>query len=316
MGRWHKLEQRDIEHIAKDVVEHGLPTKYVADLFGVSQRRVQQIAKYYRETGEVPILKKPGRKPYRKYSRRLEEVIEMYAKKHGLGATGIAKLLRRKRGIKIDNNYVHKVLKMKGLAREERNKKGRKRPWVRYEREHSLSAVHMDWYYNSELDVWVCPVLDDASRFLLAIIETKSATAEASIKVLNEAYEKYSYLRPIQEVVVDHGTQFTANRRDKRGKVKHRFEKYCEEKGIKLVFTRYNHPQSNGKVERFFQTYQRFRGKFASVEEFRDWYNRVRPHFSLDLRTPEKVFYEKVADIVFGEFWNFAERQQEVMSDD
>ena len=89
---------------------------------------------------------------------------------------------------------------------------------------------------------------------------------------------------------------------------------YCEEKGIKLVFTRYNHPQSNGKVERFFQTYQRFRGVFANVEEFRDWYNRVRPHFSLDLRTPEKVFYEKVADIVFGEFWNFAERQQEVMT--
>jgi len=25
------------------------------------------------------------------------------------------------------------------------------------------------------------------------------------------------------------------------------------------------------------------------------------------------VFYEKVADIVFGEFWNFAEKQQEAM---
>ena len=39
MGKWHKLEQRDIGHIAKDVVEHGLPTKYVVDLFEVSQRR-------------------------------------------------------------------------------------------------------------------------------------------------------------------------------------------------------------------------------------------------------------------------------------
>ncbi len=36
--------------------------------------------------------------------------------------------------------------------------------------------------------------------------------------------------------------------------------------------------------------------------------------FSRHLRTPEKVFYEKVADMVFGEFWNFAERQQEVMT--
>ena len=34
------------------------------------------------------------------------------------------------------------------------------------------------------------------------------------------------------------------------------------------------------------------------------------------LRTPEKVFYEKVADIVLGEFWNLAKRQQEMMTDE
>ena len=75
-----------------------------------------------------------------------------------------------------------------------------------------------------------------------------------------------------------------------------------------MVFTYYNHPQSNGKVERFFQTYQRFRGKFESVEEFRDWYNKVRPHFSLDLRTPEKVFYESCGTM-FGEFWILVEKE-------
>ena len=140
-----------------------------------------------------------------------------------MGASSVAKLLRRKRGMKIDNNYVHKVLKMRGLARDEMNKKGRKKQLMGYERVHSLSAVHMDWYYNTELDVWVCPVLDDASRFLLSIIETKGPTTEASIKVLNEAYERCMYLRPIQEVIVDHGSQFTANKRDKKGSAKHRF---------------------------------------------------------------------------------------------
>ena len=217
MGKWHKLEQRDIGHIAKDVVEHGLPTKYVVDFFEVGQRKVQQIMKYYRETGAIPMLKKSSRKKFRRYSKRDKVLIIEYAKKYGLGAIGIAAVLRRKMGMKIDNNYVHKVLKMKGLAREERNKKERKKPWVRYEREHSLSAVHMDWYYNPELDVWVCAVLDDAGRFLLAIIETKNATAEASINVLDEAYERYSYLRPIQELIVVHGTQFTANKSDKKG---------------------------------------------------------------------------------------------------
>ena len=71
----------------------------------------------------------------------------------------------------------------------------------------------------------------------------------------------------------------------RKGRAKHRFEQYCEEKRIKLKFAHYNHPQSNGKVERFSQTYQRFRGEFASVEKFRGWYNKVRPHFSSDLES-------------------------------
>ena len=92
--------------------------------------------------GEIPKLKKPGRKRSRKYGKREEEIIVEYAKKYRLGATGIANLLRRKRGLKVDNNYVHKVLKMKGLAREEKNKKGRKRPWVRYDGAQFKCSAH------------------------------------------------------------------------------------------------------------------------------------------------------------------------------
>jgi len=106
------------------------------------------------------------------YRKRDEELIIKYAKKYGLGARGIAALLRRKNGMKIENNYVGKMLKMKGLASEERNNKGRKKPWV--------------------------------------------------------IYERYRYLRAIQEVIVYHGTQFTTNKRDKRGRARHRFEEHCD----------------------------------------------------------------------------------------
>ena len=56
---------------------------------------------------------------------------------------------------------------MHGYACTEPNKRIRKKPWVRYERSHSLSAVHVDWYYNPELDIWAGPVLDDTSRYVL-----------------------------------------------------------------------------------------------------------------------------------------------------
>ncbi len=82
---------------------------------------------------------------------------------------------------------MHKILLEEGLAVEELNKKGRKRPWVRYEREHALSAVHMDWFYHR--GKWVVAVLDDCSRMVLAAKECERRSVEASIAVLKEAYE-------------------------------------------------------------------------------------------------------------------------------
>lgn len=52
-------------------------------------------------------------------------------------------------------------------------------------------------------------------------------------------------------------------------------------------------PQSNGKIERFFQTYEKHRWRLGSLEEFLTFYNKVRPHMSLDwdnLKTPVAAF--------------------------
>jgi ferric-dicitrate binding protein FerR (iron transport regulator) len=56
------------------------------------------------------------------------------------------------------------------------------------------------------------------------------------------------------------------------------------------------HPQTNGKLERWFGEYQRHRLAFSSFEEFREWYNN-RPHGSLEferLETPERAFRRKM----------------------
>ncbi len=90
------------------------------------------------------------------------------------------------------------------------------------------------------------------------------------------------------------------------------FEKYCKEKGIHLILCKYHHPQSNGKIERFFQTYGKHRHRFATLQEFVDWYNTVRPHMSLDFNdfeTPEKAFYRKAQDIVLGNFFMLMEKE-------
>lgn len=305
-----KLTQKAVKHIVKDVVNHGLNTKSVARLFKISQRRVQQLLKEYKETGIIPKLHRSGRKPYRIYPLNFEKLVIRTYNKTKSSASIIAKIIREKHSIPVSNNKVHDILKANGMAHEDKNKQVRKKPWIRYERKHSLSAVHMDWAHNSELNIWVCAVLDDASRLILAGGEFENATAENSIALLDESYNKYFHIAPIREVITDHGSQFYANKRDKDGNAEHSFENYCQTKGIRHILCKYNHPQSNGKIEKWFHLYQRFRSDFECIDDLIIWYNTIRPHMSLDLdnlETPEKAFYRKSEDIILGNFIRLVE---------
>ena len=140
-----------------------------------------------------------------------------------LGTSAITEYLRVVRGIHIDSSAVHRVVLEEGLTKKDPKKSFRRRPWVRYEKEHSLSAVHMDWYLrettvfsskHKDPKIWVCAVLDDASRMILAGGEFDAATAEHSISLLREAHEKYLHISPIREVITDHGSQPLASHLD------------------------------------------------------------------------------------------------------
>lgn len=292
------LTEDDYRRIALRTVNYGLDSQFVADQFGVSRRRVQQIAKEYRETGIIPKPGKPGPKPG-SYDKLRKQII---AAKRMIGGSAvvIGKYLRVKRNMRADNNRIHTILLEENMAKEEPRKKGRKK-WVRYERSHSLSAVHMDWFSGNGKQV--CAVIDDASRMILAAGEFENATTDNSIKLLDEAYHKYLHIAPIREVITDHGSQFYANKRDSKGNATHSFEEYCKRMGIKQILCKYNHPQSNGKMEKWFDLYNKHRNDFNSLDNLTEWYNTVKPHMSLnfeELEPPEKAFYRKCDDIIFS----------------
>lgn len=309
-----KLKGDDVEKVVYRVIRYNLTTEFVANQFGISQRRVEQLVKAYRDTGEVPALKTPGRKPYANNPTNLRDEILRVKAKLRCGASGIGDYLRTVRGIKIDNNRIHNLLLEEGMAKEEPNKKGRKKPWIRYERQHSLSAGHMDWHQHHD-GRWVCVVLDDASRMILSGGEFENRSADAAVALLQEVLDKYGHVRRLREVITDHGSEFYANKRDKKGHANHRFEQYCKKEGIKHILCKYNHPQSNGKVEKWFDLYKRHRDAFATFEEFIHWYNCVRPHMSLDrktLETPEKALWKKLPGFILGNFMSWAEPSAEV----
>ena len=76
-----------------------------------------------------------------------------------------------------------------------------------------------------------------------------------------------------------------------------KFQQYLIDRKINHILGRVHHPQTNGKIERFYETFQSKIQHFNSMEEFVIWYNTKRPHMSLNwdqLETPIQAFYKKI----------------------
>jgi transposase InsO family protein len=99
--------------------------------------------------------------------------------------------------------------------------------------------------------------------------------------------------------MTDHGTQFTSLPRETCSDPgANEFQRFLDEKGIKHVKARVRHPQSNGKVERLYQTLCGLRNHLGSWDKAAEYYNFCMPHMSLEngrLRTPPyEAFMDKM----------------------
>jgi len=195
----------------------------------------------------------------------------------------------------ISHNRIHRYLMDRGFAKPEVSKR-KQRKWVRYERKHSMSAGHIDWHHDGNSGLKICAFLDDSSRKILAVGEFATVNTENSIAVLSRAIQEYRPICPLRELIMDHGSEFGAHRRDENGCWDSEFKKYLEIGGLHPILARVKHPQTNGKVEKWFDAYDRFRYVFTSLDEFIIWYNN-RPHGSLDfenLESPELAFWRRL----------------------
>ena len=97
----------------------------------------------------------------------------------------------------------------------------------------------------------------------------------------------------IKQCISDHGSTFTSNFINGYS----RFEEYLKSKGIKSILTKVKHPQSNGKIEKWWECYDNHRKAYKTKEEFMYWYNDLKPHKSLKfdiLETPSQAFIRKL----------------------
>jgi transposase InsO family protein len=220
---------------------------------------------------------------------QLERRLTMQAYKHyRVCADTLERLIERDHKIHIPHNRIHKILVDMELAKQLQKRVKRKLNWIRYQRRHSLTAVHIDWHFCAKERIWVFAVIDDASRKILALLECAARSTDSSIRGMELAL-KHGQIR---QCISDHGAEFISNLGGKS-----KFAGFLARHGIKQILCKIKHPQSNGKVEKWFHLYDTHRWHFSTADKFVIWYNEVRPHRSLKfeiLETPEMAFQRKM----------------------
>ncbi|MEZ0228964.1 MAG: transposase, partial [Planctomycetota bacterium] len=146
--------------------------------------------------------------------------------------------------------------------------------------------------------VYLVAFMDDHSRFVVGYGLHASQSTALTLEVLRAAIAGYG--RP-EEILTDNGTQYVTWRG------KSAFTKELEKRGIKQIVAAPRHPQTLGKIERFWGTLWRecletavFRDLGDArkrIGHFIDHYNFQRPHSSLDGLVPADRFFGAASEV-------------------
>jgi transposase InsO family protein len=195
---------------------------------------------------------------------------------------------------------VYRVLVRRGLV-PARKRKRRREDYKRWQREAPMQLWQLDItgsvFLTDGTELKLISGIDDHSRFCVIAAVVRRGTARAVCRALIAAMRTYGIP---DEVLTDNGKQFTG-RFGKPRPAEVLFERICRRNGIRQLLTRPYSPTTTGKVERWHQTLQdellNDAGPFgtageaqAAVDTWREEYNHLRPHQSLDMACPADRF--------------------------
>jgi putative transposase len=248
------------------------------------------VAKFKKEGKEAYKAKKAGRPRYKLNKNFVKKIIEL-RKTNDYGSEKVHFVLN-KAGFKVSQHIIQRVLDEAGLTEPCPKRRGQ-RKYVRYQWPISNYMWHCDW--SEYKGKWYCTFIDDRSRRIMAAGEFEHATEDNAIFLLYQAILINEVCPAI--VLSDKGTQFYNSKPNMKGELTpSRFEQELDMLGIKFWTSRRNHPQTNGKMEKWFDTMKK-RFKRHPDETFQDfvrWYNEERIHHALDYKTPEEVYLENL----------------------
>ena len=285
-------------------LEEGYQVKDIARELGIGKSSLGKWIREYREKGSGAFTSPPERSaaeaeksdPAREFVRT--QILEHKAAHPDHGVKRITQIFRRFLGLPIKTHEVRSVLEAHSSSSTSTGSRARRPPAPMrfFERRSPNELWHTDVMYfimpNHE-KVFVIGYLDDYSRYVVSLDLFHRQTVGNTIDLLKKACGDYTFPK---EILTDGGRQFvswTGN---------NQFGTYLRNHQIKHTVCRAHHPQTNGKMERFWRTLrQEFfdKAKISSFDELREQlalyvrhYNFQRPHQGIGGLTPADRFFE------------------------
>jgi len=278
-------------------LEEGLPAKLVAKETGFAKQTIFEWVRKYREQGEE------GLKPKRHTHRRVnispvvkDKITAVKKNNPTFGAKRISQVLRRLFFVKASAETVRKTLKDQGLAAKPKKKRRKPRPKVkRFERARPNQLWQSDIFTFRVLErnAYLIAFMDDHSRYIVGLGLFRSQRADQVIEVYRGGVGQYGAPR---EVLTDNGRQYA----NWRGKSK--FTKELERDGVHHIRSASHHPQTLGKVERFWKSiwdeflshagFERFEEAAERIAFWVKYYNHQRPHQGIEGACPADRFFK------------------------
>ena len=240
--------------------------------------------------------RRPRRSPRQTEGEREQRVVELRQRYPDWGARKLQVLLAQA-GVAMPASTLHRILLRRGLVRSwDRHESAVQR----FERAQPNQLWQMDFKgskgWGGSTPVGPLSVLDDHSRYLIALRGTWTTKAEAVREQLESAFDECGVP---EAMLMDHGTPWW-NAKAPTGATW--LTVWLMRQGIALHWSGYRHPQTQGKVERFHGSLQRAqlrRGvpeqqRQQWLDDYRYEYNQVRPHQALGMQTPASRWYKSL----------------------
>lgn len=249
----------------------------VAELKKIPKQTLARWIRTYKLFGEKGLENdKPGAKETL-INQNFEEIVLSKWKERKRSAHKLWICLKME-GYSVSERQIQKIFRKHGLKMNLRKRPSQIK-FVKFEWPRPNMLWHTDWTNCPFTGKQLIAFIDDHSRFVVHAEYFENATTENTLLAFKKAIKKHG--KP-EAMLTDNGTQFTPARGEKGP-----FSLFCEEQGILHILGRIHHPQTNGKIERWFGTYkQEFKQDEDTLEIFVKFYNEERLHQGINYQVP------------------------------